>query len=176
MTVMTVNGVKQETSVDSSTPLLWVLREQFELTGTKFGCGIGQCGACTVRLNGTAIRSCLTPVAAADGQEIQTIEGLAPADGALHSLQAAWIQHQVPQCGYRQSGQLMSAAALLESNPTPSDEDIDLAMEGNICRCGMYGRIKAAIKTAAKAGSDSTANGTADDLTIIATAKETADE
>ncbi len=176
MTVLTVNGVKQETRVDSSTPLLWVLREQLELTGTKFGCGIGQCGACTVRLNGTAIRSCLTPVAAADGQEIQTIEGLAPSDGALHSLQAAWIKHQVPQCGYCQSGQLMSAAALLESNPTPSDEDIDLAMEGNICRCGMYGRIKAAIKTAAKAGSDSTAIGTADARTIIATAKETADE
>ena len=176
MTVLTVNGVKQETSVDSSTPLLWVIREQLELTGTKFGCGIGQCGACTVRLNGTAIRSCLTPVAAADGQEIQTIEGLAPSDGALHSLQAAWIKHQVPQCGYCQSGQLMSAAALLESNPTPSDEDIDLAMEGNICRCGMYGRIKAAIKTAAKAGSDNTADGTADALTIIVTAKETADE
>lgn len=176
MTVLTVNGVKKETNVDSSTPLLWVIREQLELTGTKFGCGIGQCGACTVRLNGAAIRSCLTPVAAADGQEVQTIEGLAPADGALHSLQAAWIQHQVPQCGYCQSGQLMSAAALLESNPTPSDEDIDLAMEGNICRCGMYGRIKAAIKTAAKSGSDNTANGTADALTIIATAKETADE
>jgi len=176
MTVLTVNGVKQETSVDSSTPLLWVIREQLELTGTKFGCGIGQCGACTVRLNGTAIRSCLTPVAAADGQEIQTIEGLAPSDGTLHSLQAAWIKHQVPQCGYCQSGQLMSAAALLESNPTPSDEDIDLAMEGNICRCGMYGRIKAAIKTAAKAGADNTADGTADALTIIATAKETADE
>ena len=151
MTVMTVNGVKQETSVDSSTPLLWVLREQFELTGTKFGCGIGQCGACTVRLNGTAIRSCLTPVAAADGQEIQTIEGLAPADGALHSLQAAWIQHQVPQCGYCQSGQLMSAAALLESNPTPSDEDIDLAMEGNICRCTGYHNIVKSVLAGAKA-------------------------
>jgi isoquinoline 1-oxidoreductase alpha subunit len=152
------------------------LGEQLELTGTKFGCGIGQCGACTVLLNGPAIRSCLTPIAAADGQEIQTIEGLAPADGALHSLQAARIKYQVPQCGYCQSGQLMSATALLESNPTPSDEDIDLALEANTCRCGMYGRIKAAIKTAAQAGSDNRANGTADALTMIPTAKEAADE
>ena len=178
MMILTVNGVKQEIEVDSSTPLLWVIREQLELTGTKFGCGIGQCGACTVRLNGRAIRSCLTPISVADGQEIQTIEGIAPADGELHALQAAWIQHQVPQCGYCQSGQLMSAAALLESNPTPSDEAIDTAMDGNICRCGMYGRIKAAIKTAAKAGFDGgTRVGTSDETgnaTLIT--KETADE
>lgn len=149
MAVLKVNGVEQEIEVDPSTPLLWVIREQLELTGTKFGCGIAQCGACTVRLNGQAIRSCVTPVSAAEGQEIQTIEGLAPAKDERHALQAAWIEHQVPQCGYCQSGQLMSAAALLERNPNPSDEDIDRAMDGNICRCGMYGRIKAAIKTAA---------------------------
>lgn len=149
MAVLTVNGVERIVDVDPSTPLLWVLREQLELTGTKFGCGIAQCGACTVRLNGQAIRSCVTPVSAVDGQSIQTIEGLAPAPDALHPLQAAWIRHQVPQCGYCQSGQLMSAAALLENNPAPSSQDIDRAMEGNLCRCGMYGRIKAAIRTAA---------------------------
>jgi isoquinoline 1-oxidoreductase alpha subunit len=151
MAVLTVNGVTRNIDVDPTTPLLWVLREQLALTGTKFGCGIAQCGACTVRLNGQAIRSCVTPLAAVDGQSIQTIEGLSPGDGERHPLQAAWIAHQVPQCGYCQSGQLMSAAALLASNPNPSDEDIDGAMEGNICRCGMYGRIKAAIKTAAAA-------------------------
>ena len=194
MTTLTVNGVKHEVDVDPSTPLLWVIREQLELTGTKFGCGIGQCGACTVRLNGQAIRSCLTPITATDGQEIQTIEGIAPGHGKLHALQAAWIQHQVPQCGYCQSGQLMSATALLESNPTPSDEDIDRAMDGNICRCGMYGRIKAAIKTAANAGSNGKSDGgkrvgtrdempTATETTTTTTAtataartKETADE
>lgn len=151
MAVLTVNGVTREVDVDPATPLLWVLRERLALTGTKFGCGIAQCGACTVRLNGQAIRSCVTPLAAVDGQSIQTIEGLAPGDGERHPLQAAWIAHQVPQCGYCQSGQLMSAAALLAGNPDPSDTDIDRAMEGNICRCGMYGRIKAAIKTAALA-------------------------
>ncbi len=151
MTVLTVNGVERKIDVDPSTPLLWVIREVFELTGTKFGCGIAQCGACTVRLNGRAIRSCVTPIGSLDGQEVQTIEGLAPGDGERHALQTAWIQHQVPQCGYCQSGQLMSAAALLERNPSPSDDDIDAAMDGNLCRCGMYGRIKAAIKTAAAA-------------------------
>ena len=154
MAILTVNGVVREVDVDPATPLLWVLREQLELTGTKFGCGIAQCGACTVRLNGRAIRSCVTPVAAVDGQEIQTIEGLAPGDGQRHPLQAAWIEHQVPQCGYCQSGQLMSAAALLDENPDPSDKDIERAMDGNIWRCGMYGRIKAAIKTAARASAD----------------------
>jgi len=149
MTLLTVNGETRKVDCDPSTPLLWVIREQLELTGTKFGCGISQCGACTVRLNGEAIRSCITPVAAVEGQDIQTIEGLAPAEGTRHALQEAWIKHQVPQCGYCQSGQLMSAAALLDSNPRPSDDDIDRAMDGNICRCGMYGRIKAAIKTAA---------------------------
>lgn len=157
MTVLKVNGITREIDVDPSTPLLWVIREQLELTGTKFGCGIAQCGACTVRLNGKAIRSCITPVAAVDGQEVQTIEGLHSSEGEPHPLQVSWIKHQVPQCGYCQSGQLMSAAALLESNPKPSDEDIDRAMEGNICRCGMYGRIKAAIKTAAADPSDAPA-------------------
>lgn len=151
MTRLTINGVEQELDVDPAMPLLWVIRERVGLTGTKFGCGMAQCGACTVRVNGQAMRSCVTPVSAVEGQEVQTIEGLAPAGDELHALQAAWIEHQVPQCGYCQSGQLMSAAALLASNPSPSDEDIDRAMEGNICRCGMYGRIKAAIKTAALA-------------------------
>ncbi len=163
MAVLKVNGVERDVDVDSSTPLLWVLREQLELTGTKFGCGIAQCGACTVRLNGRAIRSCVTPIAAAYGQDIQTIEGPGGDGGARHPLQAAWIEHQVPQCGYCQSGQLMSAAALLESNPSPSDEDIDRAMEGNICRCGMYGRIKAAIKTAARVGAGGAAAGETSD-------------
>ena len=151
VTTLKVNGVERKVEVDPSTPLLWVIREQLELTGTKFGCGIAQCGACTVRVDGRAIRSCITPVSSVAGQEIQTIEGLAPAEDTLHALQQAWIEHQVPQCGYCQSGQLMSAAALLDANPDPTDEDIDRAMDGNICRCGMYGRIKAAIKTAAKA-------------------------
>jgi isoquinoline 1-oxidoreductase alpha subunit len=171
MAVLTVNGVKREIDVDPSTPLLWAIREQLELTGTKFGCGIAQCGACTIRLNGNAIRSCVTPVAAADGQDIQTVEGLAADDGTLGRLQAAWIEHQVPQCGYCQSGQLMSATALLESNPNPSDEDIDQAMDGNICRCGMYGRIKAAIKTAATADTGAAANDTTNTQTNTA-AKE----
>ncbi|MCR9096260.1 MAG: (2Fe-2S)-binding protein [bacterium] len=157
-TTLVVNGVERKVEVDPSTPLLWVIREQLELTGTKFGCGIAQCGACTVRVDGRAIRSCITPVSSVSGQDIQTIEGLAPAKDTRHALQQAWIEHQVPQCGYCQSGQLMSAAALLDANPDPTDEDIDRAMDGNICRCGMYGRIKAAIKTAAKAaGATSTA-------------------
>jgi len=167
----TLNGQPQTVDVVPEMPLLWVLRDTLGMTGTKFGCGIAQCGACTVRLNGKAIRSCVTPIAAVDGQDIQTIEGIAPGDGELHPLQAAWIQHQVPQCGYCQSGQLMSAAALLERNPTPSDEDIDRAMDGNICRCGMYGRIKAAIKTAAKADFD----GTTDDATLDETTDGTTD-
>ncbi|MEM7221107.1 MAG: (2Fe-2S)-binding protein [Pseudomonadota bacterium] len=149
MIELTVNGQNRRLEVDPSTPLLWAIREQLSLTGTRFGCGVAQCGACTVQLNGTAIRSCVTPIAAAAGQEITTIEGLAPSEDELHPLQSAWIEHQVPQCGYCQSGQLMSASALLAQNPNPTDEDIDAAMAGNICRCGMYGRIKSAIKTAA---------------------------
>jgi aerobic-type carbon monoxide dehydrogenase small subunit (CoxS/CutS family) len=143
-----INGEEQTVDVDPSKPLLWVIRENLALTGTKFGCGIAQCGACTVQIDGEAVRSCVTPVSAAAGRQVTTVEGLASGDGQLHPLQQAWIEHQVPQCGYCQSGQLMSAAALLASNPNPSDADIDAAMSGNICRCGMYGRIRAAIKSA----------------------------
>ena len=149
MTVIIVNGTKRTIQVDPATPLLWVLREQLELTGTKFGCGIAQCGACTVHVNGAAIRSCITPVSAVAEQNISTIEGLALGPDQLHPLQQAWIDEQVPQCGYCQSGQLMSAAALLAQNASPSDAEIDDAMAGNICRCGMYSRIRKAIKTAA---------------------------
>ena len=138
--------------MDASTPLLWVLRDHLGLVGTKYGCGIGQCGACTVHLNGAPIRSCSVPVSAAVGQRITTIEGLGGKDGKLHPLQAAWIEHDVAQCGYCQAGQLMSAAALLKQKPTPTDADIDAAMNGNICRCGTYPRIRKAIHAAAKQG------------------------
>ncbi|MBL4580686.1 MAG: (2Fe-2S)-binding protein [Gammaproteobacteria bacterium] len=149
MAVLIVNGTREEIDIDPSTPLLWALREKLALTGTKFGCGIAQCGACTVHVDGKPIRSCSTPISAVEGKNITTIEGLAPSSEELHPLQSAWIEHQVPQCGYCQSGQLMSAAALLASNPNPSDADIDSAMRGNICRCGMYGRIRQAIKSTA---------------------------
>ncbi|MEQ8406750.1 MAG: (2Fe-2S)-binding protein [Gammaproteobacteria bacterium] len=141
-----INGEQQTVDVDPSKPLLWVIREQLALTGTKFGCGISQCGACTVHIDGQAMRSCVTPVSAVEGRQVTTIEGLAQASGELHPLQQAWIEHQVPQCGYCQSGQLMSASALLANNPNPTDTEIDAAMQGNICRCGMYGRIRKAIK------------------------------
>ena len=147
-TTFWVNGERQTVDVDPAKPLLWVLREQLALTGTKFGCGIAQCGACTVHINGVAMRSCVTPVSDVDGRKVTTIEGLSSESGELHPLQQAWIDHQVPQCGYCQSGQLMSASALLADNPNPSDADIDAAMSGNICRCGMYGRIREAIKAA----------------------------
>ncbi|MDG2501994.1 MAG: (2Fe-2S)-binding protein [Porticoccaceae bacterium] len=149
MTLINVNGTQHKLQVDPSTPLLWVLREQLNLTGTKFGCGISQCGACTVHVNGVATLSCITPLSAVDGQSISTIEGLAPSPDQLHPLQQSWIDEQVPQCGYCQSGQLMRAANLLAHNPSPSDADIDVAMAGNICRCGMYNRIRKAIKSAA---------------------------
>jgi isoquinoline 1-oxidoreductase subunit alpha len=142
--------------VDGSTPILWVLRDRLSLVGTKFGCGAAQCGACTVHLNGEPIRSCSVPVAAAEGQSITTIEGLAGADGKLHPVQAAWIEHDVAQCGYCQAGQIMSAVALLKRSPTPSDADIDAAMTGNICRCGTYLRIRKAIKSAASRTGDLT--------------------
>lgn len=151
MISLSVNGEQRELDVDPQMPLLWAIRENLAMIGTKFGCGIAQCGACTVHLNGKAIRSCVTPVAAAAGGELTTIEGLAdlaPGDG-LHPLQKAWIEKQVPQCGYCQSGQLMSAAALLDSNPNPDDAAIDAAMSGNVCRCGMYPRIRSAVKLAA---------------------------
>jgi isoquinoline 1-oxidoreductase alpha subunit len=142
-----VNGVQQTVDVDPSKPLLWVIREQLGLTGTKFGCGISQCGACTVHIDGAATRSCVTPISDIEGKQVTTIEGLRSASGELHPLQQAWVDHQVPQCGYCQSGQLMSASALLSNNPNPTDADIDTAMQGNICRCGMYGRIRSAIKS-----------------------------
>jgi isoquinoline 1-oxidoreductase alpha subunit len=144
-----LNGKAVEVDVDPDTPLLWVIRDEVQLTGTKFGCGMGLCGACTVHLNGNAIRSCITPISSVLDQAITTIEGLG-SEQELHPLQKSWVEHNVPQCGYCQSGQLMSAAALLSANPSPSDEDIDNAMSGNICRCGTYPRIKSAIKSAAK--------------------------
>ena len=149
MVQLTVNGKSQSTEVDPDTPLLWVVRENLGLTGTKFGCGASLCGACTVHIDGEAVRSCVTPVGFAEGREVTTIEGIAHSDGTLHAVQEAWLEHQVPQCGYCQSGQIMSAVALLSENTDPSDEEIESFMSGNICRCGMYGRIKAAIKTAA---------------------------
>ena len=149
MIALIVNGIHHKIDTDPSTPLLWVLREQLRLTGTKFGCGMAQCGACTVHINDVAMRACVTPISAVVGQQITTIEGLASDSEQLHPLQQAWIDHQVPQCGYCQSGQIMSAAALLATNKTPSDSDIDQAMAGNICRCGTYGRIRKAIKSAA---------------------------
>ncbi len=150
-TKLLVNGEERSVEADPGTPLLWVLREELKLNGTKFGCGIAQCGACTVHLDGQPVRACSTPVAAVDGAAITTIEGVASEDGTRHAVQQAWIDHQVPQCGYCQSGQIMSAVALLRDNPNPTDQDIDTAMRGNICRCGAYGRIRAAIKSAASA-------------------------
>ncbi|MCZ6831937.1 MAG: (2Fe-2S)-binding protein [Gammaproteobacteria bacterium] len=150
MIKLNVNGQEHSLDVAPDTPLLWVIRENLGLTGTKFGCGIALCGACTVHLNGSPIRSCITPVASADGASITTIEGIARG-GELHPVQQAWIDEQVPQCGYCQSGQIMSAVALLRDNPNPADEDIDSAMSGNVCRCGMYSRIKKGIKRVANA-------------------------
>ena len=150
---LTINGKSHAIKdTDSSTPLLWILRDALGLIGTKYGCGIAQCGACTVHLDGTPIRSCSVPASAVVGKDIRTIEGLANKDGTLHALQQAWIDSDVAQCGYCQAGQIMSAAALLAQNPNPSDTDIDAAMAGNYCRCGTYNRIKAAIHTAAARG------------------------
>jgi len=148
MATLLINGKTHNVDVDSSTPLLWVIREHLRMTGTKFGCGVAQCGACTVHLDGQAVRSCQTTVAQAAGKKITTIEGLHPE--GRHPLQVAWITEQVPQCGYCQSGQIMSAAALLARKPNPSDQDIVDAMSGNICRCATYPRIKRAIKRAAQ--------------------------
>ena len=149
MSRLTINGQTQEVDVDPDTPLLWVLRDTLGLTGTKFGCGIAQCGACTVHVDGVATRSCSVPVSAAEGSQITTIEGLST-NGVLHPVQKAWIAHDVPQCGYCQSGMIMAVAALLKGNPQPSDADIDAAIT-NICRCGTYARIRTAIHTAAQA-------------------------
>ncbi|MAW80739.1 MAG: hypothetical protein CMI63_10910 [Parvularcula sp.] len=151
MVKLVVNGREQELGdVDPQTPLLWALRDELGLVGTKFGCGIAQCGACTVHVDGRPTRSCVTPVGAIDGAKVTTIEGLAGEDGALTPLQQAWIDEDVAQCGYCQAGQLMAASALLADNPSPSDEDIDNAMSGNLCRCATYKRIRKAIHIAAK--------------------------
>jgi isoquinoline 1-oxidoreductase subunit alpha len=150
MITLNVNGRTMQADVEPDTPLLWTLRDGLGLTGTKFGCGMAQCGACTVHLDGEPIRSCVTPVSAVGSKKVTTIEGLSPE--GTHPVQAAWIKEQVPQCGYCQSGQIMSAAALLAKTPKPTDDDIDKAMAGNICRCGTYQRIRAAIHTAAEGG------------------------
>jgi len=142
-----INGHRQTVDAEPDTPLLWAIRDYLNLTGTKFGCGMGLCGACTVHLNGQPVRSCSTPISAAAGKQVTTIEGLNSEVG--RRLQAAWVEEEVPQCGYCQSGQLMSAAALLVKNPKPTDADIDAAMSGNICRCGTYQRIRIAIHRAA---------------------------
>ncbi len=142
-----INGENHQVDVDPESPTLWVLRDHVKLVGTKYGCGIGQCGACTIHIDGQAMRSCSLPISAVADKSITTIEGLSKKGD--HPLQKAWIEHDVPQCGYCQAGQIMNAASLLNNNPNPSDADIDAAMNGNICRCGTYVRIKAAIKTAA---------------------------
>lgn len=157
MATLQINGQTMDIGeIDPSTPLLWVLRDTVGLLGTKYGCGIAQCGACTVHLNGAPVRSCQIPVGNLTNEQITTIEGMAAADGTLTPVQQAWIEHDVPQCGYCQGGQIMSASALLKNNSNPSDAEIDAAMSGNICRCATYTRIKRAIKSAA-----SSMNGTA---------------
>jgi len=148
MITFTLNGKVREFAGDPNTPVLWYLRDEVQLTGPKFGCGIGQCGACTIHLNGVAQRSCILPIAAISGSKITTIEGLSK-DGE-HAVQQAWIEHKVPQCGFCQCGQMMQAASLLASNPNPSDDEITQSMSGNICRCGTYPRIHKAIKSASK--------------------------
>lgn len=150
---LTVNGAEQTIEVESDTPLLWVVRDELGLKGTKFGCGMGLCGACTVHLNGQPVRSCSTPVEMADGGEVTTIEGLS-SDGNMHPLQRAWVEHGVPQCGYCQSGQIMSAAHLLQHNESPSREEIVAAVSGNLCRCGTYSRIVAAVESVVESRAD----------------------
>lgn len=148
VTTLNINSKTYKVEVDPSTPLLWVLRDHLNLVGTKFGCGVAACGACTILLGDAAVRSCMMPISAIGDKQVTTIEGLSEDGG--HPLQRAWEEHDVPQCGYCQAGQIMSAAALLKSKSNPTDEEIDAAMTGNICRCGTYMRIKAAIRTAAK--------------------------
>jgi isoquinoline 1-oxidoreductase alpha subunit len=153
---LSINGKTYKVEADPKMPLLWAIRELVNLTGTKYGCGIAQCGACTVHLNGNPVKSCSVPVSAAATQKITTIEGLS--ENSSHPVQQAWIAEQVPQCGYCQSGQIMAAAALLKRNPNPTDQDIDSAMMGNICRCGTYPRIRKAIKAAAKSMNKTASN------------------
>ena len=148
---LTINGQKQQVDVDPATPMLWVLRDHLKLVGTKYGCGIAQCGACTIHVGDVAMRSCQLPVAGVGNQAITTIEGLS--ENGTHPVQKAWLENDVPQCGYCQAGQIMNAAALLKNNPNPTDEEIEGAMSGNICRCGTYTRIRKAIKTAAASNS-----------------------
>jgi aerobic-type carbon monoxide dehydrogenase small subunit (CoxS/CutS family) len=148
MVTLTVNGTTQNIDADADTPLLWVLRDHLSLTGTKYGCGMALCGACTVHVDGVAVRSCVLPLKAVEGKSVTTIEGLSK--DRSHPAQRAWIESDVPQCGYCQSGQIMSAAALLGTNPSPSDADIDAALAGNICRCGTYVRIRKAVHRAAE--------------------------
>ncbi len=150
MVTLQVNGVQRSFDGDASTPLLWYLRDELGLTGTKFGCGVAQCGACTVHVNGAAVRACVAPMSTLSGASIVTIEGLHPQGS--HPVQLAWRQHNVPQCGYCQSGQIMQAAALLAEQPKPTDQEIDNAMTGNICRCGTYHRIRLAVRAAAGRG------------------------
>jgi len=149
MISFTVNGAEHSVDVSSEMPLLWVLRDELKFTGTKYGCGIAQCGACTVHLDGVAVRSCQLPVGSIEGASITTIEGIGTPD-AMHAVQSAWAEHQVAQCGYCQSGQIMQAASLLSQNPAPTDDEIDVAMAGNLCRCGTYSRIRVAIHAAAE--------------------------
>jgi isoquinoline 1-oxidoreductase alpha subunit len=149
MARLTINGTTREVNVDSGTPLLWAIREQVGLTGTKYGCGVAQCGACTVHIDGQAVRSCVMPVSAAEGKQITTIEGLANG-GVLHKVQKAWVDHDVPQCGYCQAGMIMAVAALLKTKPNPTDADIDGSIT-NICRCGTFQQVRQAIHAAAKA-------------------------
>ena len=155
-----INGIQTTLDVEEDTPLLWVIRETLNLNGTKFGCGMSMCGACTVHADGKAIRSCTTTIGSVKGKKITTIEGLSPdsENGELHAVQKAWVETNVPQCGYCQSGQIMSAAALLSVNSRPSDAEIDAAMSGNICRCGMYNRIKTAIHRAAELNNESSSS------------------
>ena len=145
---LNINGKKHMIDVDPKTPVLWVLREHLNLVGTKFGCGIAQCGACTILLEDNAVRSCTLPVSAVENKQITTIEGLS--ENGDHPVQKAWLEHDVAQCGYCQAGQILSAVAFLKRNPDPTDEEIEIAMNGNLCRCGTYHRIKAAVKTAAR--------------------------
>ena len=145
---LNINGRKQVVDVDPTTPVLWVLRDHLDLVGTKYGCGMAQCGACTIIMEGNAVRSCTLPVSSVANKKITTIEGIS--ENGDHPVQTAWLEHDVPQCGYCQAGQIMTAVALLEKKSNPTDEEIETAMNGNICRCGTYLRIKAAIKTAAK--------------------------
>jgi isoquinoline 1-oxidoreductase alpha subunit len=153
MLKFTLNGVEREVDAPADMPLLWVIRDVLQLTGTKFGCGLALCGACTVHLNGQATRSCVLPVGAVEGQQVRTIEGLAQGE-ALHPCQRAWTELSVPQCGYCQSGQLMQASSLLAQTPEPTDEEIHTSMSGNLCRCGTYPRIRAAIHRAAQLAKD----------------------